>query len=260
LVWECVYGVSCECQELRDERHEAHRDKKDGTIWWLKASIIKSLTTYTTLAQRGYVWLIVVTEYSRLCLTNESDRMPAISGIASKFSGGALGRYISGIWEADFARGLCYYEEERTPKMTTRHSHDINAITKSQPSWSWTSTPLDGLSFISYNWVLSTGFKQDPNFKIISLLCLPATKNPFSWVANAELRACGSTLDARFESLSGSTLEIEVNQQEAFRTNFSVDRGSNLGPLQKLCCLLVGSSVNDLPRSEFGKSINMQSC
>jgi hypothetical protein len=251
LVWECVSGVSCECQELHDEGHEGHPDKKDGIVWWLKASIIDSLTTYTTVDELGYVWLVVVTEYSGLRLTNESDRMPAISGIASKFSGGALGRYISGIWEAIFARGLCYYEQERTPKMKTRHSHDINAITKSQPSWSWTSTPLDGLGFISYNRVLSTGFKQDLNFKIISLLCLPATKNPFSWVANAELRACGSTLDAKFQNLSGCNLEIEVDQHEAFRTTFFVDSGSSLRPLQKLCCLLVGSSVNDTPGSEF---------
>jgi len=253
MVWECVSGLSCECEEFHDERYE-------GRPVWLKESLINSLKTYATPDELGYVWLDVVTEYSGLRLTNESDRMPAVSGIASKFSGKALGRYIAGLWETDLARDLCY-EQGRKPEIGTVQSCDINAVTRSQPSWSWTSTPLNGLTSISYNSVLYAGFEQDFDFKVLHLSCLPATKNPFSWVTSAELKVRGSAIDAKFKSLSESNLEIEVGQHQSFRTTFSVDSGSDLRPLQKLCCLLVGYSIKSSLKTEtYQFSIVLAEC
>jgi hypothetical protein len=255
LVWECVSGVSCECQELHDERFGGRPEEQEGSAW-LKQSIINSLEVYENPGELGYVWLDVVSEFSRLRLTKESDRMPAVSGIARRFYGTGLGRYVAGIWEADLARGLLYEREQVSGTERAKLQEAISSARESQPSWSWTSIPMHGSSSISFNSVLCSGFIQDANFKIISVSCLPASKNPFSWVSNAELKVCGSVLEAKFKSLSSYNLEIKISEVRSSRTTFLVDDYTTLKPLQKLYCLLVGHNfqVNRNKSSAKGSS------
>ncbi|KAH6721034.1 hypothetical protein BKA61DRAFT_728670 [Leptodontidium sp. MPI-SDFR-AT-0119] len=47
-------------------------------------------------------WQCVATDYSARSLTNPTDKLPAIAGLARKFSefhGGIGGRYFAGLWE-----------------------------------------------------------------------------------------------------------------------------------------------------------------
>lgn len=53
-------------------------------------------------------WYIQVSNYSSSLLTELSDRLPAIGGLASEFSLRTRYYYIAGIWQQDFLRGLLW--------------------------------------------------------------------------------------------------------------------------------------------------------
>jgi hypothetical protein len=159
LVWECRSGVRCECNEL-----QYHEIAQTATSQGLKQSltIASKADSVETLS---HVWLKIVSGYSRLHLTKESDRLPALSGLASSLSSMTLGSYLAGVWGNDLARLLF---EHLTPakrkddqmhclspkffslsqsKREGKHlkSSVVDLTTNSQnlsPTWSWSSIPL----------------------------------------------------------------------------------------------------------------------
>ncbi|KAH9865335.1 hypothetical protein J1614_008918 [Plenodomus biglobosus] len=78
--------------------------------------------------------LNIVQSYSRLHLTNPSDRLPALSGLATM-----VGRrfpeleYLSGLWAGDVVQGLQWYRD-----MGAEQSEDPQTL-RFAPTWSWAS-------------------------------------------------------------------------------------------------------------------------
>src|SRR3569833_241670 len=75
-------------------------------------------------------WAELIQEYSALQLTYESDRLPALAGIADIASQVVPGRYLSGIWEANLSAGLLWQPAKYPAKLS-----GIASV----PSWSWAS-------------------------------------------------------------------------------------------------------------------------
>ncbi|PVH68832.1 HET-domain-containing protein, partial [Cadophora sp. DSE1049] len=105
-------------------------------VWECRAGLHKPNATIDDI---GYVWLDLVSEFSRLDLTKDSDRLPALSGIASTMSDGVMGPYVAGLWRNDVARCLMF---ERT-RENIAVTKGVNFLEKqcgpSRPSWSWAS-------------------------------------------------------------------------------------------------------------------------
>jgi hypothetical protein len=76
-------------------------------------------------------WQKMVTEYTGLRLTFESDRLPAIAALADRMS--QLREkddvYISGIWKKSILSDLLWYTSNNNPRPV-----------RNVPSWSWAST------------------------------------------------------------------------------------------------------------------------
>lgn len=77
LVWECKSGVSCECGEIDSEQNQAV-DTTSPKTGWLKKSLAIASRSESSMQSLGYIWLDIVSEFSRLRLTLEADRMPAL--------------------------------------------------------------------------------------------------------------------------------------------------------------------------------------
>lgn len=75
-------------------------------------------------------WADLIQEYSALQLTCESDRLPALAGIADIASRIVPGQYLSGIWEANLSAGLLWHPAKYPAKLSGNAS---------VPSWSWAS-------------------------------------------------------------------------------------------------------------------------
>ncbi|KAH9208939.1 heterokaryon incompatibility protein-domain-containing protein, partial [Leptodontidium sp. 2 PMI_412] len=92
LVWECRSGVQCECGTLvNSDNSSANPFAK------INAGYLKTRFSLATEAIEK-VWLSLVSEFCQLRLTYERDRLPALSGLASKLGGQVLGKYFAGVW------------------------------------------------------------------------------------------------------------------------------------------------------------------
>ena len=79
-------------------------------------------------------WHSAVHFYSGLDLTKESDRLPALSGIASEFANTRGLSYMGGLWQEDPLALLWTTEEDRekTNQISTEDARNT-------PTWSWAS-------------------------------------------------------------------------------------------------------------------------
>lgn len=86
-------------------------------------------------------WLRAVEQYSGRHLTFETDRLPAVSGLAAAVALTIKEDYLAGIWKGDMVRGLLWLPVSTA---TTNSPNRIPSI----PSWSWASY-RGGIQFIS---------------------------------------------------------------------------------------------------------------
>ena len=80
-------------------------------------------------------WIDVVKKFTQCGLTQPSDRLVALSGIATYFKPFVSGDYLAGLWRDDLLRGLLWLvaSEEDGQVSSQRPSRYV------APSWSWAS-------------------------------------------------------------------------------------------------------------------------
>ncbi|KAK2773016.1 hypothetical protein CKAH01_13680 [Colletotrichum kahawae] len=85
-------------------------------------------------------WCTIVENYASHSLTSEADRLPALSGVATRFQQQRppLGSYLAGLWEADILLGLHWkmtgpVQPRRQPTLARK------TLLSAPPTWSWAS-------------------------------------------------------------------------------------------------------------------------
>lgn len=188
LVWECKTDLRCECRALDDRSliaAEFEGDKQFKQTWhggWLKPLVAKVERPGLIYEDFSMIWMDLVSEFTRLDLTYESDRLPAISGLAAKLTNTCLGDYLAGMWTNMFPVGLLYESRWSAGDFPGDPKYRPQA-----PTWSWASIPLSGSNGIYYDRTLSRRFKRCPYFKVLNVTAKVLGKNPFGWVQNALL-------------------------------------------------------------------------
>jgi hypothetical protein len=79
-------------------------------------------------------WTGVIAAYSEMDITNITDRLPALSGIASEFQRVTKAQYLAGIWREDMPGALAWYVPLYE---NTGISPLTSAFNYVAPSWSW---------------------------------------------------------------------------------------------------------------------------
>jgi len=95
-------------------------------------------------ATRNYLseyWSFVVRNYSARKLTQESDKLVALSGVADALSASGMGPHHAGVFESDPLVGLAWMSIQGNPDGPWAPTHFRPARYRA-PSWSWAS--LDG--------------------------------------------------------------------------------------------------------------------
>ncbi|KAF2650016.1 HET-domain-containing protein, partial [Lophiostoma macrostomum CBS 122681] len=77
-----------------------------------------------------FAWFKLLERYSATKLTYESDKLPAISGLVKLLQQDIQGRFVMGVWDTMFHKGLLW-AAHLYPLMRPRH--------RRAPSWSWVS-------------------------------------------------------------------------------------------------------------------------
>lgn len=139
--WECTEHVVNEAFSTMSLPWYASQEFGAGAIRSINAT---SLPVDIYDAWQGFVW-----HYASTNLTFETDRFPAIIGIARIYDGFLHDNFLAGLWEGDLVRSLLW---ELDTKARRIQSAQI------APSWSWASlslghyspfegSPINGISF-----------------------------------------------------------------------------------------------------------------
>ncbi|KAH8742990.1 heterokaryon incompatibility protein-domain-containing protein, partial [Hyaloscypha finlandica] len=80
-------------------------------------------------------WQTVVRRYSARDLTQEMDKLPALSGLAHEYRDTWSGDYLAGLWRKDLWQGLLWKRRALASSCNFRRPKTYRA-----PSWSWAST------------------------------------------------------------------------------------------------------------------------
>jgi hypothetical protein len=92
-------------------------------------------------------WYNAVERYNSRKFTKESDRLPAIFGLASHFKHAVQDEYIAGIWKADIVNGLKWRIDQYGDRNFTKQSTIGEDSLPLAPSWSWASRPEKGIIY-----------------------------------------------------------------------------------------------------------------
>ncbi|KAJ8115431.1 hypothetical protein OPT61_g2920 [Boeremia exigua] len=118
-------------------------------------------------------WLQIVQSYSHLNLTYNSDRLPALSGIACLVASKTDDRYVAGLWRQDIAAGLLWYVWPCRPLESAYVG----------PSWSWASPPAV--------WTFDPERRRFLKLDVIDVDAQLATSNPYGEISAARLVVSG---------------------------------------------------------------------
>jgi hypothetical protein len=96
---------------------------------------------YSAIDGAYVTWYRLVTNYSTRAITYSSDKLPAISGLASLIQSKIGATYLHGIWKED-VRSLLWFRDYSRPDTVAQQSANP-ALPRSEPppSWSWASAP-----------------------------------------------------------------------------------------------------------------------
>jgi hypothetical protein len=99
------------------------------------------------------MWTSIVTWYTLRSISNPSDRLTALAGVAQALYPYARCRYVWGLWSADMVRGLLWqgdalvWPSSVRPKPQSYIAPETQALRRA-PSWSWAC--IDGAVKMNY--------------------------------------------------------------------------------------------------------------
>ena len=121
MVWECASKIALE----HDQGYRRFKWKSDWESLMRKQSTSPNEDPYE-------FWNLWVSEFSKRELTYDSDKLPAMAGVAEAFANQFKITYMAGLWKENLRSGLLW-QRHHTIKTLTRPSCYV------APSWSWAS-------------------------------------------------------------------------------------------------------------------------
>ena len=190
-----LYGVTWECRQhsrydddvMHDENpmRRAARELKTFPCL-LKGSDVK-------MPEVMNIWHRMVQEYSKKGLTRETDRLPAISGLAASIHHATQERYLAGMWACDLPAALQWIPEGAL----WRTAHYL------APSWSWASSHKDCIIIYPET---SVAFRV----QILDVKVTPLGRDPFGRVSGGYIRLEGLLQKASFKVDDPSPVTVDI--------------------------------------------------
>jgi hypothetical protein len=273
MVWECKSMLACECTHLdppsSSEMPETSESKENSSSSFTfnidrlyHASLRSKLSTmFSQLCVddgdreiQGFAWYTVISEYIHVKLTKETDRLPALSGLASLVAKHAKkgNMYFAGLWEKDLYQGLFWQVCWSHRRIVQRPPEPC------PPSWSWASLyfrgPRAGPRLADLTWKQPTADSPlpqiDVKFKILEVICVPVGSNRFGQVLGGSLKVKGQYVMAKvnlkqYEHESATNIRIVLEfegDRELVVSDLSPNIAISLAELNtEVVCFLMGS-------------------
>ena len=245
LMWECKSMVACECSGAgkdADEGNGAWRGIKHPFPKSENAQPIAPVTPMEAMVAQLRLndhkvrcegpwalefssewcitlsrWCELISHYSRLQLTRESDRLPAISGIAKSLPTAEYGQYLAGLWQFELPYSLCW----RTMEPSKPRRND------SLPTWSWISIngPVEGFFIRGYSAVTCFVTVKEVKCDIIG-------QDPFGEVEKGKLELEGVLIKGICSDKKG----LQNRGKELRALNYFHNRAVEFEGITHICC------------------------
>ncbi|KAH7094356.1 heterokaryon incompatibility protein-domain-containing protein [Paraphoma chrysanthemicola] len=224
LLFECKTSYRCECSPERKSYPttpslipKAVASKKAHAVW--------------------QAWQTIVGKYSSRELTVSTDKLPAISGIASKIRKATHSEYLAGIWKANLASDMLWSAASASFGDGVCYALD----TWRAPTFSWASLDTP----VSYTTLDDE--ERESFAPMISLVASPVTPkglNPLGTVSDASMTIRGPNMAA--------TLCSELNGGKW--TYLLLIKGTSTIPVRP-DCLLVDAEIKAEKEAEMLKTV-----
>jgi hypothetical protein len=140
--------------------------------------------------KRQNLWNDVIEHFSQTDITYDTDRLPALSGIAKTFLQQQTGdEYIAGLWKNNLAAGLLWQTSGQIAKRPSTYI---------APTWSWASMNCAV-------WGPERPFQTKMKVTVLDFRTQPSTANPLGEISSASL-----TVQGPFRSLIGCETLPEI--------------------------------------------------
>jgi hypothetical protein len=138
-------------------------------------------------------------------LSYESDKLSAISGIASSMQSALEDTYLAGMWKSDLSNSLGWRSSHRNT-IPDRYR---------APSWCWSSL-IGEITMCDTSNEFTKLDVRSPKTTIVDVQCIPATANPFGWVKEgAYLEISGYLLSTVLTGTRYDHLEVRFRDLPA---------------------------------------------
>jgi hypothetical protein len=130
LIWECKHVIDCECGA------EGLENKFNR----IRISDMSDDCVLGPNRQHGMplaLWYQIVSEYTMLTLSKQSDTLPALSGVVKVLGEKIKDQYIAGLWKKTLVSNLLWYSMEEEEEERERMNSEARSWRA--PSWSWAS-------------------------------------------------------------------------------------------------------------------------
>ncbi|KAF4993164.1 hypothetical protein FGRMN_6649 [Fusarium graminum] len=218
IEWRCKTRLTCECVHL--DREPTHQSR------WHRHHFIEEATNPPPNDPSGALswWEKVVHHYTSRQLTNPSDKLPALSGLAQQYKQVRGGTYLAGLWQDSLIHDLCWYHVFNYNVPTSGGVGHRPAHYRA-PSWSWAS--LDTDSGCSWWWPGAFGLHpvipgDEPKQACVILesSCEPATSDPTGEVSSG------------FLDMEAALISAEICQDPEENVVWSINRADTALDLQ----------------------------
>lgn len=193
IVWECPMGRFCECGEIQEGRHDRNFNKDSRKI--ARMQYKKAFTFAMTNKEVQDFWASTVVQYSERLLSEEGDKLPALSGLASRVRSVYQDDYLAGLWRSNLIIGLLW---------EVKHSKSGSLPQQYRaPSWSWASLN----SVVVYRDLEERLFDDDfPPWhfhtSVLDAQCTPLGHDLMGRVKDGYVCLSGPILNVRLKDLS----------------------------------------------------------
>ncbi|RSL42444.1 hypothetical protein CEP54_015481 [Fusarium duplospermum] len=212
MFWECREMSSCECGRLQES---------------VKSHYEKTANDLPQLLRKQ--WLEMVQSYSALNLSYADDKLPALSGVATKMSSRrSKSRYLAGLWSDSLEFDLLWINKDAmVPGKTSNARPDGWRA----PTWSWASIDAP------IKFPLKDHTQVQIHFKVLDVYCKPATndetgqvrKGSLTLEAPAVLGEVVALMDQRPELKMGNTTYSLTGGNRFYPDNPADPFGNGLG-------------------------------
>lgn len=162
----------------------------DEVYTLVDVEMIKALHGIVVICSEGNniqnTWYNIVGDYSSCQLTFAKDKLPALSGMASRFHSITKDDYLAGHWRIDLVQSLFWFSGPGASRVKAYRA----------PTWSWAS--IDGVLLLHTFYEID---REDvPLMELLDVRVQVVGENPFGEVSFGELIVRASTLKARWNS------------------------------------------------------------